>query len=85
MLKEADQQMETRAWIAIILILLVGCDRPPTGGDIAATVPPQPETLQLPSETVRKQDGPRKLKLTLTLGYVSGSEVKEGDQVSRGR
>ena len=77
--------METRAWIAITLVWLAGCARSPVASDTVATVPPQPETLQIPSQTVRKRGGPRRLKLTLMLDSPQDLKVKEGDQVRQGQ
>ena len=77
--------METRAWIAITLVWLTGCAQSPVASDTVATVPPQPETLQIPSQSVRRRGGPRKLKLTLTLDSPQDLKVKEGDQVRQGQ
>jgi len=88
MLKEADQQMETRAWIAIALVLLAGCSKPTVNissddtkllSDLAA---PVPSPTQTPRPTTTS---PRTLKLKLTLDTPADLKVALGQTLVKGQ
>lgn len=95
MLKEANQQMETRAWIAITLVLLTGCSKP-TGKEVESNVftssggteqgsalaAPAPSPTQTPRPTT---SSPRTLKLKLTLDTPADLKVALGQTIVKGQ
>jgi endonuclease YncB( thermonuclease family) len=88
MLKEADQQMETRAWIAITLVLLAGCSKPTvniSSGStelLSALAAPVPSPTQTPRPTT---SSPRTLKLKLTLDTPADLKVALGQTLVKGQ
>lgn len=88
MLKEADQQMETRAWIAITLVLLAGCSKPTVNISSGSTeqgsalAAPTPSPTQTPRPT---NTSPRTLKLKLTLDTPADLKVALGQTIVKGQ
>lgn len=85
MFEEVDKQMETRAWIAVTLLLVGGCsnsgvniqsDRTTT--QAIAQVPTPTPTIQI---SPRTNASPRSLKLKLTLDTPADLKVVQGQQV----
>ena len=76
--------METRSWFTLILVGLAGCTQPPIASlsEPVSTAPPAPAP---PSARPDPQQGPRKLKLNLTLDSPQDLKVAIGDQVTQGQ
>jgi hypothetical protein len=83
MFKEVDCQMEARAGIAIVL-LLVGCAQPQVSEGNAEPIMAVSPTV-VPRPVPQQRNKPRRLKLRLTLDQPGDLKVKVGDSVSKGQ